>query len=185
MKRTSKILTLFIAIFSVLVLAGTNSVFAIADHHYSWRKDVNGDGKPDLVFRKYTTATPEQIEKYVKEKASSYVTSEDGSTIYGFTYDSVVYPSKWVEPDSNGVHKPNAKEFQTIGYSFHTAQQGAYTFVTEGTAAATMISHDDYGNVIPISNTITNALNYFNHVSSKIVKPELLGDDEVLESIPS
>ncbi len=67
MKRTSKILLLFIAIFSILVLAGTNSVFAIADHHYSWRKDVNGDGKPDLVFRKYTTATPKQIEEYVKE----------------------------------------------------------------------------------------------------------------------
>ncbi len=185
MKRTSKILLLFIAIFSILVLAGTNSVFAIADHHYSWRKDVNGDGKPDLVFRKYTTATPKQIEEYVKEKASSYVTSEDGSTIYGFTYKSVVYPSKWVEPDSNGVHKPSTKEFQTIGYSFHTAQQGVYPVATEGTAAATMISHDDYGVVIPISNTITNALNYFNHVSSKIVKPELLDDDEVLESIPS
>ncbi|MBR6613822.1 MAG: hypothetical protein IKK84_03550 [Clostridia bacterium] len=185
MKRTSKILSLFIAIFSILVLAGTNSVFAIADHHYSWRKDVNGDGKPDLVFRKYTTATPKQIEEYVKEKASSYVTSEDGSTIYGFTYKSVVYPSKWVEPDSNGIHKPSAKEFQTIGYSFHAAQQGVYPLATEGTAAATMISHDDYGVVIPISNTITNALNYFNHVSSKIVKPQLLGDDEVLESIPS
>ncbi|MBR6688479.1 MAG: hypothetical protein IKL68_00480 [Clostridia bacterium] len=185
MKKTSKILIIFITIFSILSILGTNSVFAVADHHIAWRKDVNGDGKPDLIFRKYSTATPEQIEAYIKEKASGYVTTDDGSSIYGFTYNSIYYPSKWVEPDANGVKKPSTKEFQTIGYTFHSEMLGEYVYTHEGTTAATMVSTREDNVIVPITNSISNMFDYFNNVKARAVKPKLLEDEEVIETLPS
>ncbi len=185
MKRTSKILFLFIAIFSILFLAGTNEVFAFANHHIAWRKDVNGDEKPDLLFRRYRTATPEEVKEYLKEPATGYLLLEDGSGYYAYSYESVIYPSKWVEPDANGVRKPSAKEYTTIGFSFHKAQEGTYAPVTEGTSVGSMISHKEDGTITPITNTVANSIYYFNNVSSKIVKPNVLATGEIMESLPS
>ncbi len=180
MKRLSKIFLLFITIFSVLVLVGGNDVFAFANQYIAWRKDVNGDGKPDLLFRRYTTATQQQLEKYYKAKGTEYLMSDDGDYI-AYTYKGMVLPSKWVHPETAGIYKPSPKEFVTIGYSFHKEQEGEYSTAIEGNTTAAMIAYDDERNVTPITNSIDNVLDYFNSVESIILRPVIWDDEAYIE----
>ena len=180
MKRLSKIFLLFITIFSILVLVGGNDVFAFANQYIAWRKDVDGDGKPDLLFRRYTTATQQQLEKYYKAKGTEYLMADNGDYV-AYTYKGMVLPAKWVYPETAGIFKPSPKEFVTIGYSFHKEQEGDYYEAIEGNTTAAMIAYDSERNVTPITNSIENVLEYFNSVESIILKPVIWDDEAYIE----
>ena len=79
------------------------------------------------------------------------------------------------------MEKPGTKEFVTIGYSFHTAQEGSYGVGIEGNTTAAMIAYDEYGTVTPITNSISNVLKYFNSIDSIILKPNVWDDEDYAE----
>ena len=160
MKNKYKILVICVAIFLFAFLFNTTNVLAYKNTYTAWRYDVDGDGKPDLLFRRATVITDNSvIEEYINERSNHYIyIDEETDTKYQYTYkdgeNTYEYSSKWVYVEPKGIYKPQETEFSTVGYTFHKSNP-----------SYTNISTVETGNIIKgvtkISTTNVTLLNSF------------------------
>lgn len=119
----NKIITIFLIIFFTITVLNLNEVLGVGIVSQCWTAHVDGDTKPDLVFRMFVSPHNETVESYYNKNSTDYV--EGGA--WKYKYNGKEYTSKWVNL-TNGEHEMTGGwAYQTIGFAFHTEQMGDYS----------------------------------------------------------
>lgn len=158
-----KIITTLCIIFFTFIILSVNSVFGVGRITHSWKTDVNSDGKPDLVFRTFTTPHSDTVKAY-HETTSNYLVGGG----WEYKYNNTDYNAKWIYVSGNGMSAPDAYHFRTMGFAFHTDKMSNYPDNTDSDKIGYSLMSDDTYLGYEMS-SITSAVA---NSSAKYTKPE-------------
>lgn len=119
----NKIITILLVIFFSVAILNLNEVFGVGLVSQCWKYDVDGDTKPDLVYRVFLTPSDALTKEYRDDKTN--VETIDGGWTY--TYNGTRYASKWRYLLDSTQANVSPGRYLTVKYAFHTVPLGDYS----------------------------------------------------------